>query len=119
MRFSYKEIDFNYKKEQGFDQVDGGIQWAGGELMYIFAQRPQQMQIPSLAGRLSQEQNKLMVDLRDQRQQKLMNLTIDPSLMLDVQLTQRLMLNVPSYQGKAGLDSYVVSSRQPLLSGGF
>jgi general secretion pathway protein N len=77
------------------------------------------MQIPSLAGRLSQEQNKLMVDLRDQRQQKLMNLTIDPSLMLDVQLTQRLMLNVPSYQGKAGLDSYVVSSRQPLLSGGF
>lgn len=114
-----QEIDFNYKKEQGFDQVDGGIQWAGGELMYIFAQRPQQMQIPSLAGRLSQEQNKLMVDLRDQRQQKLMNLTIDPSLMLDVQLTQRLMLNVPSYQGKAGLDSYVVSSRQPLLSGGF
>lgn len=77
------------------------------------------MQIPSLAGRLSQEQNKLIVDLRDQRQQKLMNLTIDPSLMLDVQLTQRLMLNVPSYQGKAGLDSYVVSSRQPLLSGGF
>ena len=60
-----------------------------------------------------------MVDLRDQRQQKLMNLTIDPSLMLDVQLTQRFMLNVPSYQGKAGLDSYVVSSRQPLLSGGF
>ena len=87
--------------------------------MYIFVQRLQQMQIPSLADRLSQEQNKLMVELRDQRQQKLMNLTIDPSLMLDVQLTQRLMLNVPSYQGKAGLDSYVVSSRQPLLSGGF
>lgn len=49
---------------------------------------------------------------------KWMNLTIDPSLMLDVQLTQRLMLNVPSYQG-AGLDSYVVSSRQPLMSGAF
>ena len=87
--------------------------------MYIFAQRPQQMQIPSLAGKLSQDQNKLMINLQDQRQQKLMNLTVDPDLMLDVQLTQRLMLNVPSYQGKAGLDSYVVSSRQPLLNGGF
>ena len=32
-----QEIDFNYKKEQGCDPVDGGIQWAGGELMYIFA----------------------------------------------------------------------------------
>jgi general secretion pathway protein N len=38
--------------------------------------------------------------------------------MLDVQLTQRLLLNVPSYEGKAGLDTYVISSRQPLLQGG-
>ena len=38
--------------------------------------------------------------------------------MLDVQITQRMLMNVPSYQGKAGLDTYVVSSRQPLLRGG-
>jgi general secretion pathway protein N len=39
--------------------------------------------------------------------------------MLDVQLTQRMLLNVPSYEGKAGFDTYVISSRQPLLQGGF
>ena len=47
------------------------------------------------------------------------NLLLDKDLMLDVQLTQRLLLNIPSYDGKAGLDTYVVSTRQPLLSGGF
>lgn len=113
-----QEINFNYKKELGFSQTDGRVQWAGGELMYTFAQRSEQMQMPSLLGKVSDDQNKLIVDLRDQRQQKLMHVAIDPSLMLDVQLTQRLMLNIPSYQGKAGLESYVISSRQPLLSGG-
>ena len=39
--------------------------------------------------------------------------------MMDVQLTQRLLLNIPSYDGKAGLDTYVISSRQPVLKGGF
>ena len=46
------------------------------------------------------------------------NIALDPSMMLDVQLTQRFLLNVPSYDGKAGLDTYVISSRQPLLQGG-
>lgn len=31
------------------------------------------------------------------------NLLLDANMMLDVQLTQRLLLNVPSYDGKAGL----------------
>jgi len=38
-------------------------------------------------------------------------------MMLDVQLTQRLLLNVLSYDGKAGLDTYGISARQPLLRG--
>ena len=32
------------------------------------------------------------------------NLLLDANMMLDVQLTQRLLLNVPSYDGKAGFD---------------
>ena len=47
-----------------------------------------------------------------------MALELDQNLMLDVQLTQRLLLNIASYNGKAGLDTYVVSSRQPLFKGG-
>ena len=62
---------------------------------------------------------KLIIDTRDQRDQKMLNLALDHQLMLDVQLTQRLLMNVPSYQGKAGLDTYVLSSRQPLIKGGY
>ena len=58
------------------------------------------------------------MDIRDQRNQKMANLLLDANMMLDVQLTQRLLLNVPSYDGKAGLDTFVISSRQPLLQGG-
>ena len=75
--------------------------------------------MPSLKGKLSDENNKLMFDLRDQRDQKLIALELDPGLMLDVQLTQRLLMNIASYNGKAGLDTYVISSRQPLFRGGF
>jgi general secretion pathway protein N len=28
-------------------------------------------------------------------------------------------MNIASYEGKAGLDTYVISTRQPLLKGGF
>ncbi len=76
------------------------------------------MSIPSLKGSLNDRDQVLMIDVRDQRDQKMINLLLDKNLMLDVQITQRMLMNVPSYQGKAGLDTYVVSSRQPLLRGG-
>ena len=113
-----QDIDFNYKTEQGFSQADGQLQWAGGELIYIYAQRQDRMNMPSLKGKLSDENNKLMFDLRDQRDQKLIALELDPSLMLDVQLTQRLLMKKEKKKGKAGLDTYVISSRQPLFRGG-
>lgn len=90
-----------------------------GELIYRYAQRQEQINLPALKAKLSDENYKLMFDVRDQRDQKLIALQLDPNLMLDVQLTQRLLLNIPSYSGKAGLDTYVLSSRQPLFSGGF
>ncbi|RJO38980.1 general secretion pathway protein, partial [Acinetobacter baumannii] len=72
----------------------------------------------SLSGQLTDQNGQLQVDIRDQRNQKMANLLLDANMMLDVQLTQRLLLNVPSYDGKAGLDTFVISSRQPLLQGG-
>ncbi|RKG29486.1 type II secretion system protein N [Acinetobacter tianfuensis] len=113
-----KDIEFNYKKQAGFAQAEGQMQWAGGELLYTFAQRQDRMNMPSLAGRISDDSGKLLIDVRDTREQKMMNLQLDADLMLDVQLTQRLLLNVASYEGKAGLDTYVISSRQPLIRGG-
>ena len=75
--------------------------------------------MPSLQGQLQDADGRLQIDIRDQRNQKMANLAFDQNLMLDAQLTQRLLLNVPSYEGKAGLDTYVISTRQPLFSGGF
>ena len=74
--------------------------------------------MPSLQGQLQDADGRLQIDIRDQRNQKMANLAFDQNLMLDAQLTQRLLLNVPSYEGKAGLDTFVISTRQPLFSGG-
>lgn len=113
-----RDIHFNFKKEQGFAQAEGTLQWAGGNLVYSYAQRQERMTMPSLQGKLSDENSQLIFEMGDLRGQKLIALALDKDLMLNVQLTQRLLLNIPSYQGKAGLDTYVISSRQPLLKGG-
>lgn len=114
-----KDAAFKYEKAKGFSQAAGQLQWAGGELLYSFAQRQERMNVPSLTGSLRDDGGKLLFDVRDAREQKMLNLQLDAELMMDVQLTQRLLLNIPSYDGKAGLDTYVISSRQPLLKGGF
>ncbi|WP_347453259.1 type II secretion system protein N [Acinetobacter thermotolerans] len=113
----FNQLDFKYKKQNGFSDVDGQVNWAGGELLYTFAQRQERMNVPVLAGKLADESGKLLLDVRDSRDQKMLNIELDPELMLNVQLTQRMLLNVPSYEGKAGLDTYVISTRQPLLGG--
>jgi general secretion pathway protein N len=113
------DMSLRFKKDAGFSDVDGQLHWAGGELRYTFGQRQDQMNIPSLNAQLKDEAGKLIFDIQDQRSQKMANINLDPSMMLDVQLTQRMLLNVPSYDGKAGLDTFVISSRQPLIQGGF
>lgn len=111
------DVQFNYKSDVGFSRADGSMQWGGGALVYQFAQRQERMNMPSLVGSISDDAGRLKFDIQDQRNQKIAHLSLDSSLMLDVQLTQRLLLNVPSYDGKAGLDTFVVSSRQPLMNG--
>ncbi|MFV5491538.1 type II secretion system protein N [Acinetobacter sp. ASP199] len=113
----FKQLDFKYKKQNGFSDVNGQLNWTGGELIYTFAQRQERMSVPVLAGKLADESGKLLLDVRDSRDQKMLNIELDPDLMLNVQLTQRMLLNVPSYEGKAGLDTYVISTRQPLMGG--
>ena len=114
-----KDIQFKMNKDKGFSDVDGQLQWAGGELQYTMGQRQDRMSVPSLNGTFKDENTKLIIDLQDARGQKMANIGLDQGMMLDVQLTQRLLLNVPSYDGKAGLDTYVISTRQPLIQGGF
>lgn len=110
-----KDVNIQYKKDIGFEDVTGSLQWGGGELLYVFSQRQERMNVPALKGNFIHDNGKLILDVRDQRDQKMANLALDAKLMLDVQLTQRLLLNVPSYDGKAAMDTYVVSIRQPLF----
>lgn len=117
-RIQLQDIQLRYKPEQGFSAVDGNLQWAGGALQYEFAQRQERMNVPVLSGKLSDEQQKLMINVQDNREQKMLNIGLDAAWMLDLQLTQRFLLNAPSYEGKAALDSYVISTRQPLLGRG-
>lgn len=113
-----QELHLNYQPEKGFSKAEGQMQWAGGALIYTFGQRSDRMEVPSLKSLIQADAGKLILDVQDQRGQKMANLNLDPNLMLDVQLTQRLLQSVPSYSGKAGLDTYVMSSRQPLMRGG-
>lgn len=112
------DMTLRFKKDTGFSDADGKLHWGGGELRYTFGQRQDQINIPSLSGQLKDATGKLVFDIQDQRSQKMANISLDQTMMLDVQLTQRMLLNVPSYDGKAGLDTYVISSRQPLIQGG-
>ena len=114
-----KDIDLKYKKTEGFKAADGQLHWLGGEMRYRFGERQELINIPNLQAKLVAEQQKMIVDIRDNREQKMLNIVLDPSLMMDIQVTQRMLMNAPSYQGQAALDSYVLSTRQPLFQGGF
>lgn len=112
------DVSLTLKRDEGFTRAQGQIQWEGGPLVYQYLGRQERMDVPSLKANLAVADGKLIVDTKDQREQKMLNLALDHNFMLDVQLTQRLLMNVPSYQGKAGLDTYVLSTRQPLIRGG-
>ncbi len=113
-----KDISFDFKSKIGFSKSKGAINWAGGPLVYQYAQLQDRMDIPALNIQLLDEAGKLRLDGRDQRGQKMLNILLDHQGMMDLQLTQRLLINSASYQGKSGLDNYVLSTRQPLLQGG-
>jgi general secretion pathway protein N len=112
-------LDLQYQPNKGFSDVDGNVQWTGGDLIYTFAQRQERINVPQLLAKARDEQQKLLLDVQDNREQKMLNLSIDADWMLDLQITQRFLMNAPGYQGQAGLDTYVISTRQPLIKGGW
>lgn len=111
-----KDVSLKYKKQQGYQDADGQLTWAGGLLNYPMGQRLERIDIPPLVGQLSAEKEQLKLAVQDGQKQRMADLSLDKSNMLDVQITQRFLLNAPSYQGKAGMDTAVVSTRQPLGS---
>lgn len=117
----------SHHKKTGLKHADGQLTWAGGDLGYPNSGKLYRIVMPSMRANIStQEQKKdkknaasgqvLHAHLTDQKDKRLGDFYLDNSGMLDVNLTQRLLENMPEYKGSAPLDTAVVSIRQPLLS---
>ena len=111
-----KDLNLDVQQKQGISAAQGQLSWAGGMLNYPIGQHFERIDIPPLTGELSQDKDKVKLLITDSQKQRLAELNLDKDLMLDVQITQRFLLHAPGYQGKAGLDSAVVTTRQPLSS---
>lgn len=105
----------------GFSQAEGQLTWVGGEVGYPNEDKILYIAMPAMRAQLSHEQkgdsNRLHVNLIDKQDKRLGDLYLDGDNMLDFSLTQRLLENMPEYQGQAPQDTPVVSVRQPLLTG--
>lgn len=111
-----KDVSIQYKRNVGFQAAQGQMNWAAGTLNYPMGQRLERIDIPPLVADLETEKEKLKILVRDSQKQRMADIMIGADGMLDVQITQRFLLHSPSYQGKAGLDTAVFSTRQPLNS---
>ncbi len=75
MQSNLKDVQSKYQ-DHNRDLVasDGELQWAGGDLIFSFAQRQESMNVPVSDGQLKDDNGKLTIECRDQREQKMMNL---------------------------------------------
>lgn len=111
-----KDATLDWQQQKGWQAVQGQLNWGGGALGYPFEGRLERAVLPPLKGVLSLDRDRLHLALTDTAGARMGDVYVDREQMLDVQLTQRLLLNVSGYQGQAGLDTAVVSVRQPLSS---
>nr|WP_286130743.1 type II secretion system protein N [Enhydrobacter aerosaccus] len=133
-----KEVSIE-KNKQGYQTAKGSMNWAGGDLGYSTGGKTYLIKLPTMQGNLSADKasvqpaananginnsNKaaqgksLHLALTTPQAERLGDFYLDQDNMIDVSLTQRLLKNMPAYQGKGADDSVVVSIRQPLTSMG-
>ncbi|MEC7119836.1 MAG: type II secretion system protein N [Pseudomonadota bacterium] len=109
-------LGLKFSQDKGFDQIDGQLNWGGGTLGYPFEGRIQRAALPPLVGRLGLNRERLHLAMTDSNNARMGDIYVSADQMLDVQLTQRLLQTVAGYRGQAGLDTAVVTTRQPLSS---
>lgn len=108
---------------QTFSAAEGQLSWGGGLISYPYEGRNERATLPPLLGQVSLDKERLHLALTNGQKERMGDFYLSPQsnaqsaqsqMMLDVQLTQRLLLNVAGYHGQAGLDTAVISVRQPL-----
>lgn len=120
-----KSLSLGYKKGTGWTLADGSLVWAGGSVGYPVNSKVQRVDLPAMTANLMMENSKktqesqagkLHLALLNANDERMGDLYLDADNMMDVQLTQRLLVNVQGYKGNAAMDTAVVSLRQPLSS---
>jgi general secretion pathway protein N len=111
-----RDVKIINKQKNGWTDVDGQMNWGGGLLGYPFEGRVERANLPPLIADLSAKDGRMQVNLTNNQHERMGNLYLSKDQMMEVQLTQRLLLTVSGYRGQAGLDTAVVSTRQPLSS---
>jgi general secretion pathway protein N len=114
-----KDFNLDQYTSGAFSSVDGQLSWGGGLIGYPYQGRVERATLPPLLGVLSLDRDRLHFALTNVQKERMGDLYLSAKdaqkeMMLDVQLTQRLLLNVASYHGQAGLDTAVIAVRQPL-----
>ncbi len=116
-----KDVSVDQYTSSAFSSVDGQLSWGGGLLSYPYEGRVDRATLPPLLGVLSLDRDRLHLALTNVQKERMGDFYLSAQvgsaqkdMMLDVQLTQRLLLNVSGYHGQAGLDTAVISVRQPL-----
>ena len=125
------------KNQQGYQDAKGTLNWAGGTLVYPSGGQTYLIKLPIMVGTIGSDKSpsnsssssappsndnstaqakRLQVALTTPNGERLGDIAIDPDNMVDIALTQRLLKNMPNYQGNGADDSTAVSLRQPLSS---
>ena len=119
-----KDVSVNQTTTQVFSTAEGHLSWGGGLISYPYEGRTERATLPPLLGDISLDKERLHLALTNGQKERMGDFYLSPQssaqpttqskMMIDVQLTQRLLLNVAGYHGQAGLDTAVISLRQPL-----
>lgn len=119
-----KDVAVNQASSQAFLSAEGRMSWGGGLMSYPYGGRTERATLPPLLAEMSLDKDRLHLALTNGQKERMGDFYLSPQssaqsatqskMMIDVQLTQRLLLNVAGYHGQAGLDTAVISLRQPL-----
>jgi general secretion pathway protein N len=115
-----KNISIDQYTSGAFSSVEGQLSWGGGLVGYPYEGRVERATLPPLLGELSLDRDRLHFALTNGQKERMGDFYLSAQgaaqkeMMLDIQLTQRLLLNVSGYHGQAGLDTAVIAVRQPL-----
>lgn len=113
------DVSLNASRSEGkttWTEAEGQLTWPGGQIGYPMGRKTEILDLPAMKNNITLDKGKLHFELVNDSDERMGDIYLDSDNMLDVQLTQRLLLNVKGYKGNAAMDTAVVSVRQPLSS---